>query len=50
MGTRFLESLTATQSKATLKHIKALGGSIFRRAVADCQLIMPLMLPWLAAW
>ena len=35
MGTRFLESLTGTQSKTTLKHIKALGGSIFKRAVVE---------------
>jgi len=35
MGTRFLESLTGTQSKSTLKHIKALGGSIFRRAMIE---------------
>src|ERR1700731_4225053 len=26
MGTQFLQSLTSTQGKATLKHIKALGG------------------------
>lgn len=33
MGTQFLESLKDTQSKTTLKHIKALGGSIFKRAM-----------------
>jgi integrase len=35
MGTTFLESLTATQGKATLRHIKALGGSLFKRAVIE---------------
>ena len=35
MGTQFLQSLTSTQGKATLKHIKALGGSIFKRAVIE---------------
>jgi integrase len=35
MGTEFLESLTSTQGKNTLKHIKALGSSIFKRAVKD---------------
>jgi integrase len=35
MGTDFLQSLTAKQGKATLKHIKALGGSIFKRAVIE---------------
>ena len=35
MGTDFLQSLTARQGKATLKHIKALGGSIFKRAVIE---------------
>ena len=35
MGTQFLQSLTGTQGKATLKHIKALGGSIFKRAVIE---------------
>jgi integrase len=35
MGTRFLDSLTATQNKNTLRHIKALGCSIFKRAVNE---------------
>jgi integrase len=35
MGTDFLQSLTAKQGKATLKHIKALGGSLFKRAVIE---------------
>lgn len=35
MGTQFLQSLTGTQGKATLKHIKALGGSIFKRAAIE---------------
>jgi len=35
MGTDFLQSLTAKQGKATLKHIKSLGGSIFKRAVIE---------------
>jgi len=35
MGTDFLQSLTATQGKSTLKHIKALGSSIFKRAVIE---------------
>jgi integrase len=35
MGTEFLQSLTSTQGKNTLKHIKALGGSIFKRAVIE---------------
>ena len=34
-GTEFLQSLTSTQGKATLKHIKALGGSVFKRAVIE---------------
>jgi hypothetical protein len=29
MGTRFLRSLTSTQVKTTLKHVKALGSSLF---------------------
>src|ERR1019366_2237125 len=33
MGTQFLQSLTGTQGKNTLKHIKALGSSLFKRAV-----------------
>ena len=38
MGTQFLESLTSTQGKTTLKHIRALGSSIFTRAVKDRRL------------
>jgi integrase len=34
-GTRFLQSLTSTQGKSTLKHIKALGCSIFKRALIE---------------
>jgi integrase len=35
MGKRFLRSLTGTQGKTTLKHIKALAGSIFGYAVDE---------------
>jgi integrase len=35
MGTQFLQSLTGTQGRATLKHVKALGSSIFKRALID---------------
>jgi len=35
MGKRFLRSLTSTQGKTTLKHIKALAGSIFGYAVDE---------------
>jgi integrase len=35
LGTMFLQSLTGTQGKATLKHIKALGSSLFKRAVIE---------------
>jgi|GEM_PF-1481707 len=35
MGTDLLQSLTAKQGKATLRHIKALGGSIFKHAVIE---------------
>ena len=34
-GTRFLQSLTSTQGKSTIKHIKALGSSLFKRAVIE---------------
>jgi len=34
-GTHFLQSLTGTQGKNTLKHIKALGSSLFKRAVIE---------------
>jgi integrase len=34
-GTQFLQSLTGTQGKTTLRHIRALGGSIFKRAVIE---------------
>jgi integrase len=35
MGTQFLQSLTGTQGKNTLKHIKALGSFLFKRAVIE---------------
>jgi integrase len=35
MGTQFLQSLTGTQGKNTLKHIKALGSTLFKRAVIE---------------
>jgi integrase len=35
MGRRFLRSLTGTQGKVTLKHIKALAGSLFGYAVEE---------------
>ena len=35
MGKRFLRSLTCTQGKTTLKHIKALAGSLFGYAVDE---------------
>jgi integrase len=35
MGTQFLRSLTGTQGKNTLKHIKGLGSSIFKRALNE---------------
>jgi integrase len=35
IGTQFLESLTATQNKNTIRHIKALGSSIFKRAINE---------------
>ena len=35
MGTQFLQSLTSTQGKNTLKHIKALGSLLFKRAVIE---------------
>jgi integrase len=35
MGKRFLRSLTGTQGKTTLKHIKALAGSLFGYAVDE---------------
>jgi integrase len=35
MGTAFLESLTGTQGKATLRHIKACATSLFKRAVNE---------------
>jgi integrase len=34
-GTRFLESLTGTQRKTTLRHIKACATSLFKRAVNE---------------
>ncbi|MFZ0800590.1 MAG: site-specific integrase [Terriglobales bacterium] len=39
MGTRFLRKLSSTQCKSTLKHIKALGCSIFKLAVDVKELI-----------
>jgi integrase len=35
MGTAFLQTLTGTQGKNTLRHIKALGSSLFKRAVIE---------------
>ncbi|MGD1025316.1 MAG: site-specific integrase [Candidatus Sulfotelmatobacter sp.] len=35
IGNRFLRTLTSTQGKSTLKHIKALGSSIFGHAVEE---------------
>jgi hypothetical protein len=35
MGKRFLRTLTSTQGKTTLKHIKALAGSLFGYAVDE---------------
>jgi integrase len=35
MGTRFLRSLTSTQGKTTLKHIKALCTALFNHAIED---------------
>jgi len=35
VGNQFLRSLTSTQNRNTLKHIKALGTAIFSHAVAD---------------
>ncbi|HXZ32195.1 MAG TPA: site-specific integrase [Terriglobales bacterium] len=43
MGMEFLQSLTATQNKTTLKHIKALGSSVFKRAVIERRIKMN---PW----
>ena len=43
IGTQFLESLTATQNKNTIRHIKALGSSIFKRAVIERRIKMN---PW----
>jgi integrase len=43
IGTQFLESLTATQNKNTIRHIKALGSSIFKRAVNERRIKMN---PW----
>jgi integrase len=34
-GTRFLQSLTSTQGKSVVKHVKALGTSIFKLALRD---------------
>jgi integrase len=35
MGTKFLDSLTGKQGKATLRHIKACASSLFKRAVNE---------------
>ena len=35
MGNRFLRTLTSTQGKSTLKHIKALGSALFGHAVEE---------------
>lgn len=35
MGTQFLRTLTDTQSKTTIRHIKALGSAIFKHAVNE---------------
>lgn len=43
LGTRFLASLTSTQGRNTLKHIRALGSSIFSRAVVEERIKMN---PW----
>jgi integrase len=37
MGTELLESLTSTQGKNTIKHIKALASSIFKRATSKTE-------------
>jgi integrase len=43
LGTQFLASLTSTQGRNTLKHIRALGSSIFSRAVVEERIKMN---PW----
>ncbi len=35
LGTRFLQSLTGTQAKNTLKHVRACASSLFKRAVNE---------------
>src|SRR5207302_11250363 len=35
IGTQFLQTLTGTQNKNTIRHIKALASSIFKRAVNE---------------
>jgi integrase len=35
LGNRFLKTLTATQGKTTIKHVRSLGSSIFKLAVSD---------------
>jgi len=45
MGNQLLDSLTATQGKNTLKHIKALGGSVFKRALKEQRIKVN---PWTA--
>ena len=43
VGTQFLDSLTGSQNLTTLKHLKALGSAIFKRAVKDKKIKMN---PW----
>lgn len=35
IGTQFLRSLTATQNKTTIRHVKALGSAVFKHAVNE---------------
>ena len=35
IGTQFLRGLTATQNKTTIRHVKALGSSLFKHAVNE---------------
>jgi integrase len=42
-GTQFLESMTGTQNKNTIRHIKALGCSIFKRTLTEQRVKMN---PW----
>lgn len=38
MGTQFLQTLTSTQGKVTIKHIKALGSALFKHALVKQQI------------